>query len=177
MKKGNRERKKPLSVNGTNTKMRTTSSSIKDSWMAAAQILKNNGYVCTGTLMQYSLNDWNYEETLLQTVRGSLFSKSFESSSAYASYKKKVRNGKNPSGIEFKSSDIKDLYLALHNVDANAKLTTCGEYNAEITDVYDFALTTSYKNVLTALVNNAAWLSQNIGVFNKINVTVATVFK
>lgn len=45
-------------------------------WLAAAQILKNNGYTCTGELIKDSVNNQNYSENSLSA--SGLFSKKIQ---------------------------------------------------------------------------------------------------
>lgn len=150
--------------------------SVKTAWRLAAQILRNNGYYCSATLMEYSLNGMNYKESEFASVqRTGVFSRTLPGSTAYSNYKSKVRNGKNPKGINFDDGDVADLHYSLGHVDTKV-VSRAGTYTSLITDTYDFSYQ-NYEKLLTTLVNNAAWLSQHVGVFNPIDVSIYTVFK
>lgn len=94
-------------------------------------------------------------------------------------YNKKVNlrkgGGEDPKGINFDSNDVTDLYLSWGHVNTKVTSRTI-PYTSEITDTYDFDYN-KYRATLVNLVNNAAWLSQNMNVLHKINVKISTVFK
>lgn len=126
--------------------------------------------------MECSLKNVNYNEGGLVAIDGSgLFNKTLKTSTKFKNYKKKVRKGEDPKGINFDSNDVTDLYLSLGHVNTKVTSRTI-TYTSEITDIYDFDYN-KYKATLVNLVNNAAWLSQNMNVLHKINVKISTVFK
>lgn len=158
------------------SKSRARQNVVADAWSAAVLILKKNGYPCTAALMECSLNNASYNEGGFAALSGSgLFNKKLKTSTKFINYKKKVRNGDNPKGINFDSKDVTDLYLSLGHVDTKVTSRSI-TYTSEITDVYDFDYN-KYKPILVNLVNNAAWLSQNMNVLHNINVKISTVFK
>ena len=53
-------------------------------WLAAAQILKNNGYTCAGELLKCSVNNQNYNESSIQAI--GLCSKKIVTTSAFKTY-------------------------------------------------------------------------------------------
>lgn len=78
----------------------------------------------------------------------------------------------------FTYNDIPDLFYALHNV--NIELTIIDSplpslpdlISVNITDVFDFAYDNDYDSLFTSLVNNWAWLCQQINVLNEISVSI-----
>lgn len=160
----------------TETKIEKNAESVKAAWRLAVQILRNNGYNCTAALMECSLNGMDYSESKFASVqRTGLFSRTLPGSVAYSDYKRKVRNGKNPKGINFDENDTKDLYYSLGHVDTKV-VSRAGTYTSLITDTYDFSYQ-KYEKLLVSLVNNAAWLSQHMDVLKPIGVSIYTVFK
>jgi len=148
---------------------------IQTAWLAAAKIIENKGYTCTARLIQDSVSGTNYVENDPFGANG-LFSKKIVSTSPYKNYLSKLKNNKKlPKGLEFKKSDNADLFYSLHNVDitsrANMPGTAYATYNFTITDTYDFKYE-DYNDLFTSLVNNWAWLSQNISSLHKIRVTI-----
>lgn len=71
------------------------------------------------------------------------------------------------------------MECSLKNVNYNegglVAIDGSGLFNKTL-DTYDFNYN-KYKATLVNLVNNAAWLSQNMNVLHKINVKISTVFK
>ena len=166
------------SFNNISSKSRSlsTPNAIQQIWLAGAQYLKNQGYTCAGTLLQYSVNNYSYKENCPFGADG-LCSSKIVNTTAFKNYYSKVKNNKSlPSGISFESSDSKDLFLALHKVNISTRSSgvAFSPNNFTISDTYDFDYN-SYKDVLLGVINNAAWLSQNAGYLHKIPVTILFV--
>ena len=151
--------------------MKSNSSPLEAAWLAASTLMKNKGYKCTGELIECSVNNQDYEEYAINA--NGLFSKKIVKSSAFKKYLSKFKStGKDPNGIEFKKSDNQDLFYSLHNVDANTEELSYAGYDITITDTFDFDVETNYKDLVTAIANNGAWLSQQTGCLNNIEVTI-----
>lgn len=148
--------------NKNNISYRSTASNTKNklkvAWKAAAKIARNNGYPLAGTLVEYSVEDIRYYEA------NGMFSDAIKKTKVYD----RMKSHKGEGQEEFTTNDSKDLYYALHGVTyyhgKNNRLF--------ITDTFDFELNTDYKNTFSTLVNNWAYLNQNIDVLNPINVTI-----
>lgn len=154
---------------------KSSSASVETAWLAAAEILSNHGYKCTGTLITCSVKGINYIESCSFDTNG-LFSSKIVNTSVFKSYFSKLKKGKKvPQGLEFTKSDNNDLYLALHNTDISSEVrlpnTNFTTYHFNITDTYDFKKS-NYEDVMVGLVNNFAWLCQNTGVLKNINIKI-----
>ena len=155
--------------------LKSSYGTVETAWLAAAQILSNNGYKCTAELITFSVKGLNYTESSIYQEDG-LFTKKIVKTSVFKSFFSKLKSGKKlPKGLEFKQSDDKDLYLALHNTDISSEVrlpnTAFTTYHFVISDTYDFKKS-DYENVMVGLVNNFAWLCQNTGVLKNINVKI-----
>lgn len=136
---------------------------LKAAWLAAAQVAKVSGYPLAGTLVTNSVNGNNY----------------YEYNGQFANVIKKTRwmniMKKNRSGSgEFTRSDSSDLFFAIHLFSYSSFGSSQGT-GYTINDIFDFKLDDSYRNLFVSLVNNGAWLSQNVGVLTPIKVTINIV--
>lgn len=75
---------------------------------------------------------------------------------------------------EFTRSDSSDLYFAIHLFSYSSFGSSQGT-GYTIKDTFDFKLDDTYRNLFVSLVNNGAWLSQNVGVLTPIKVTINIV--
>lgn len=161
-----------LSNNSISTYASSNGKSI--TWLAAAQILINNGYVCAGTLLQAAAN----QVTKYTESNGGIFENAITSTSKYTSFLKKAK-GKSSYSTTIEYEDDVDLFLSLHKCNFTSKGIAVGtnfaSYNIHVSDVYDFKLEwkdSSYKSMFVSLVNDAAWLSTQTGTLSTYPVNI-----
>lgn len=129
-----------------------TVGALKAAWLAAANIVKNS-FPCTAKLITNSVCNIKYSET------NGMFASKIKKDSCYKNFIK------NPtSSFSFTSGD---LFYALHTV--NSKVSG---NKVIITDVFDFKKEKAKYGDFTKMVNNWAWLCQNMGVLHPINVSI-----
>lgn len=133
---------------------------LKAAWLAAAQVARNYGYPLAATLVEHSVWYSNYSETNGQ------FAKAIKGTSAY----KRILN-KNSGSDAFAKSDDKDLFYAIHKFSFTSSSSSQGK-RFWISDKFDFALDTSYDNLFTSIVNNWAYLNQNMWVLHPVQVSI-----
>lgn len=101
----------------------------------------------------------------------------------YKNYLARLKAGtitKNPWPLIFTKADNPDLFYSLHAVDVYATGYMVGtpfaSYIVTISDTFDFKLEKTYMDDLfTTLVNNWAWLCQQIHVLHPIPVTITII--
>jgi|GEM_PF-1629406 len=151
--------------------------SLEGAWYAAAQVAKNMGYVCAGTLVEYSVNGYSYTENSLTTGNG-LFAKKILAASEYNQYFWSNISGKTSTSGSF-AFKTGDLFFALHNVSIQSTATLPGTiyttYAITITDTFDFALDNNYDSFFSTAINNWGWLSQQVGALKKIPVKISFI--
>lgn len=156
----------------THTTVMVATENLKQAWLAAAQIARNNGYPCAASLVEFSVNNYKYAET------SGLIGNKILSTSTYKNYINNIKNNSSSSisgYMTFDKSVNSDLFYALHNVNINTQKMGIGQYitmNVKITDTFDFAYDNNYDSLFTSLVNNWAWLCQQQHVLNKIPVEI-----
>lgn len=142
------------------TSVLVPTASLRAAWLAAAQIAKNMGYPCAGTLVEKSATGANYYET------NGMFAQKIKTTSAFAMWK---RNYTQP-GFAIEKHDNADLFYALHSVNCSFSGNSSGA-RATVSDTYDFK-PERYGDIFTASINNWAWLSQQTGALSNIKVTI-----
>lgn len=133
---------------------------LKAAWLAAAQVARNHGYPLAATLVEHSVLYRRYSET------NGEFAKAIKRTSAY----KRIIN-KTSGSDAFTKSDNKDLFYAIHKFSFTSASGSQGK-RFWISDKFDFALDTSYDNLFTSIVNNWAYLNQNMWVLHPIKVSI-----
>lgn len=140
---------------------------IKKAWLAAAEIARKSGYPCSATMVEHSVQGKNY----LETGKGKLFSSRISKLQSYKKcYNGMCKNKKMKSSFEIKKSEHKDLYYALHLVNAQ-RFKKNGKWWMRITDRFDFDIM-HYESLFTSIVNNWAWLCQQKGILNPIHAKI-----
>lgn len=129
---------------------------LKAAWLAAAQIAKQKGYPLSAKLVEHSVINKDYSET------NGAFAKTIKKTSLW----KNMKNKKSGS-VEFTKSINSDLFYSIHKCSY-----TTSSNRVTVKDVFDFKLETNYKSLFTTLVNNWAFLNQNISVLHKIDVKI-----
>lgn len=169
----------------SNSSMQTRASvptgSGQAAWLAAAAIVEDE-YPCVAALISSSVFGQDYAELVplnAEDVTG-LFQTKIKSTSQYRNYVKQLQAGsaKNGELMTFESSTNADLAYSLHS--CTAYYTTfepllgigSNTYDWYIYDKYDFAWDEEYNSPFISLVNNAAYLSQQIGALNEIDVYI-----
>lgn len=160
------------------TKANPDDGALKSAWRAACQIARNEGYICAATIVEASLDKTKY--TILDQFKQTIFSQAFDVSSAYQQYLNNFRNGQHPANsIEFTKADNADLFYALHLAEYRCQYYI---YNMPgyptvirvvIEDIFDFELDNTYEDMFSSLVNNWAWLNQNAGVLNVMEISIS----
>lgn len=133
---------------------------LKSAWLAAAQIARVKGYPLAATLVENSVFYKNYSET------NGKFSKAIKGTRAY----KRMLNKKRGSDA-FSKNDHSDLFYAINKFSFTSSSSSKGK-RFRISDKFDFALDMSYDNLFVSLVNNWAYLNQNIWVLHPIQVSI-----
>ncbi len=164
-------------ISGTKAVTSSSTGTIGEAWLAAAQIARNAGYPCAASLVECSVNNYAFTENSA-LGNSALFHDKIITTSAYKSSPYNTKSQSSLSGsIVFNKSDNSDLFYALHNVNISVTNTNPGTiYNmctTKITDTFDFAYDNNYDSLFTTLVNNWAWLCQQTSVLNKIPVTIS----
>lgn len=150
-------------------------------WLAAAGIIEST-YPCTAALIRSSVYAQDYIESVAANaddVTG-LFQTTIKSTSQYRSYVSQLQSDSavNGKSMVFESSQNKDLAYSLHACTAfyttiTSTLGSSGNtYAWYIYDVYDFAWDEEYNAPIVSMINNAAYLSQQIDVLNVIDVYI-----
>lgn len=134
--------------------------SLRAAWLAAAQIAKNMGYPCAGTLVEKSAMGANYNET------NGMFAQKIKTTSAFARWRKNHTE----TSLIFEKHDNADLFYALHQTACLFSGNSSGA-RATVTDTYDFK-PERYNDIFASSVNNWAWLCQQTGVLRNIQVTI-----
>ena len=134
--------------------------SLRAAWLAAAQIAKNMGYPCAGTLVEKSAMGANYNET------NGMFAQKIKTTSAFARWRKNHTE----TSLIFEKHDNADLFYALHKTSCSFSGNSSGA-RATVSDIFDFK-PEQYGDIFTASVNNWAWLSQQIGALSNIRVAI-----
>lgn len=144
------------------TEDRSTNStvSLKGAWLAAAQIARVKGYPLSAKLVEHSVWGKDYDE-----LNGN-FAKAIRTTGVY---KRIIRKGKGSDAFEKK--DNRDLFYSIHKFDYTSSGGSQG-IRIRIHDKFDFALDTTYKSLFSSIVNNWAYLNQNAGVLNRIDVLI-----
>lgn len=151
-------------------------------WLAAAAIVKDK-YPCVAALITSSVLGQAYVESVptnADDVTG-LFQTKIKSTAQYKNYVRQLQSdsAKNGQLMTFESSENADLAYSLHS--CTAYYTTYespfvnmpgNTYYWYIYDKYDFAWDEEYNSPFISLVNNAAYLSQQIGALNEIDVYI-----
>lgn len=104
--------------------------------------------------MEHSIDGKNYSE-----VDGQ-FSSTIKNTSVYSDLSGSDTNS-------FTKSDNSDLFYAIHKF----SYTTKGD-TLYINDTFDFVLDSNYQSLFTTLVNNWAYLNQNMHVLTPIDVSI-----
>lgn len=151
-----------LSIQATQSNdAQSTRGVIQLAWIAAAKLVQGT-YPCAGTLVEYSALGTDYLET------NGIFAAPIKATRAYRTWTTSLA----PSAIEFTKSENSDLFYSLHL--ANIRLGGSSSQGSIIvvTDVFDFEFSTDMGDMFSTLVNDWAWLSQNIGALTPIDVTI-----
>lgn len=133
---------------------------LKAAWLAAAQIARVKGYPLAASLVEHSVLYKHYLE-----INGQ-FAKQIKTTSIYS---KIIKKG---SGSDrFTKSVNSDLFYAIHEFTFTSSGSSQG-MRIWIHDVFDFELNLNYQSLLTTIVNNWGYLSQNMWVLHPINVKI-----
>lgn len=130
-------------------------------WYAAAKIMENR-FPCASELVQCSVFGTDYTET------DGRFSTAIRKSSDYKAW----RTTCSDSSMAFSSGD---LFYALHKVGIAVVSHTSGGGRVCITDTFDFEFETELGSVLVTLINDAAWLSQQVHALTPIKINISFV--
>lgn len=147
-------------------------------WLAAAAIVED-AYPCVAALIESSVLGVNYSEVISVSSgdNSGLFQAKIKTTSQYSNYVKQLKAGTATNGklMTFTASQNADLAYSLHSCTAyytksgSGNLTT---YSWYIYDLYDFAWNEDYNSPFITMVNNAAYLSQQIGALKAISVYI-----
>lgn len=137
---------------------------LRLAWYAAA-LLAEPTYPCAAALVKSSALWLNYTET---TKKPGLISTTIRNSSTYQRW---AVTFSDPC-ITFETSDIPDLFFALHKADIVLVSHSARGGEIRVTDTFDFALMTDYDDVFVTVVNDWAWLSQQGNALKPISVTL-----
>ena len=166
------------SSSNANLRYTVPTGSGQAAWLAAAQILEENGYPCVAALIESSLHGVDYVQNYTVAYGDSgIFQTKIKTTSAYATYRAQLKAGTAVNGklITFDSSENADLAYSLHSCTAYYTSIGAGNlktYSWYIYDVYDFAWDAEYNSPLISLVNNVAYLSQQMNVLQVIDVYI-----
>lgn len=167
-----------VSSSTANLRYTVPTGSGQAAWLAASQILEENGYPCVAALIESSLYGVDYVQPYTVAYGDSgIFQTKIKTTSAYATYCSQLKTGTATNGklITFDSDENADLAYSLHS--CTAYYTTIGvgnlkTYSWYIYDIYDFAWDAEYNSPLISLVNNVAYLSQQMDVLQVIDVYI-----
>lgn len=135
-------------------------------WIAAAKIVKLAGLECAGTLLEKSVQGYNYYETSFYSKgMNGPFAKKIKTTNAYKNLNKSIS-----SSSVFPSSDNLDLHLAINKFNYKP-LYTYGQA-IHITDTFDFHANKKFGNWLVDRINDFAYLNQHIGLLRNIRVDI-----
>lgn len=139
---------------------------LERAWLAAAKLVEPD-YPCAAKLVEYSVKGYNYTEN----ESAGLFGRKIINTDAYANWRTNCGFNTPAKSIEFAANDNSDLYYALHL--ANIKVASISMYGAsiEVTDVFDFDVA-FMGSIFATIVNDWAWLCQQTGVLNVIDVKI-----
>lgn len=132
----------------------------KGAWLAAAQIARLSGYPLSATLVEHSVWNSDYSET------NGNFADAIKTTDVY---QRMVENGEGSDSFE--KSDYVDLFYSIHSFSYYSSENSQG-VRINVRDTFDFAFDTSYDSLFTSIVNNWAYLNQNVGVLNPIEVYI-----
>ncbi len=130
---------------------------LQAAWLAAAQIAKLRGYKLSAKLVECSVLNNNYSET------NGMFAKAIKKTRLW-----KTMKNRNNGSVAFTKAINADLFYSLHRCNYHTQ-----SKKIIVTDLYDFKLENSYKCLFSSLVNNWAYLNQNLSVLHKIKVKIA----
>lgn len=155
---------------------------VGQAWLAAAEIARDEGYVCAAIAVECSVNNVNLTESTHVVYGDGPFLTKLKTTNAYQTYLASLLASGNTNAngsFVITKSDNSDLFYALHNVTTSATGsfpgTALASYMITITDVFDFALDNDYDDLFTTLVNNWAWLCQQTHVLHPITITLSTI--
>ncbi|WP_282925690.1 hypothetical protein [Helcococcus kunzii] len=135
-------------------------------WIAAANIAKLAGLECAGTLLEKSVQGYNYSETSFYSKgMNGPFAKKIKTTNAYKKLNKSISDSS-----DFPSSDNLDLHLAINKFNYKP-LYTYGQA-IHITDTFDFHANQQFGNWLVDRINDFGYLNQQIGLLRKIRVDI-----
>lgn len=150
-------------------------------WLAAAAIVEDK-YPCVAALIYSSVLNQDYVESVGLTADdvSGLFQTEIKSTNQFRSYVRQLQSNSAVNGklMTFESSENADLAYSLHSCTAyyNTIEPILGisgnSYAWYIYDIYDFAWDEEYNSPIISMVNNAAYLSQQIGALNVIDVYI-----
>lgn len=145
-------------------------------WLAAAQIARDKGYECAALMVEFSVYNIDYSESVTDSSTPLL--DKLNTTTVFNNYKNKVLNSglKDFSGgswsFTIQKSDNADLFYALHRVSTSGTGFMIGNsimyYLITVHDTFDFAYDNNYDDLFTTTVNNWAWLCQQTHVLNPI---------
>lgn len=134
---------------------------LKGAWLAAAQAAKVAGYRLSATLVENSVLNIDYFE-----LNGE-----FASAIKKTSFYKKTSSSNRSGSSSFTKTINKDLFYSIHKFRYLNAISGHGG-RLTITDVFDFEADYSYDNPFTSIVNNWAYLSQNLHALRPVNVRI-----
>ena len=151
-------------------------------WLAAAQIARDKGYECAALMVEFSVYNIDYSESVTDSSTPLL--DKLNTTTVFNNYKNKVLNSglKDFSGgswsFTIQKSDNADLFYALHRVSTSGTGFMIGNsimyYLITVHDTFDFAYDNNYDDLLTTTVNNWAGLCQQTHVLNPIEINLST---
>ena len=151
-------------------------------WLAAAQIARDKGYECAALMVEFSVYNIDYSESVTDSSTPLL--DKLNTTTVFNNYKNKVLNSglKDFSGgswsFTIQKSDNADLFYALHRVSTSGTGFMIGNsimyYLITVHDTFDFAYDNNYDDLFTTTVNNWAWLCQQTHVLNPIEINLST---
>ena len=131
-------------------------------WLAAAQIARDKGYECAALMVEFSVYNIDYSESVTDSSTPLL--DKLNTTTVFNNYKHKVLNA--------------DLFYALHRVSTSGTGFMIGNsimyYLITVHDTFDFAYDNNYDDLFTTTVNNWAWLCQQTHVLNPIEINLST---
>lgn len=133
---------------------------LSAAWIAAAEIAGRAGFPCAAAIVKSSARGQNYVES------NGLLANKIKTTKAYAEWVISTSTY-----ITFEKSDNADLFYAIHHADVYVTGGPSGARQRFI-DTFDFKFETDMQDLFSTLVNDWAWLSQNIGALSPIRVQV-----
>ncbi len=136
---------------------------LERAWLAAAALAEPD-YPCSAKLVELSVKGYDYTED----ESAGLFGRKIINTTAYANWRSDFESA---DSVNFTKSDDSDLFYALHLADIRVAAISMYGARIEITDIFNFDAG-FMEGIFATLVNDWAWLCQQTGVLNEIEVSV-----